>query len=153
MCTTLMSQHLSVFFLFFYLSGDIKVAADTFYTRSGYVLESNCTGQDREAALKCIRYVEIMRVEISSNPNVICGNIARCLDCFEKIKDKECFASDILAEDRDVLPSDPMWMYFLSNINMCGNRSKNDLANIKCLYWKQLDYTFQCGAMELDDCE
>ncbi|KAE9547430.1 hypothetical protein FO519_009357 [Halicephalobus sp. NKZ332] len=148
-----MLRQLSAFSLFFCLLQNVNVIADTFYTRSGYVLESNCTGQDREAALKCIKYGDITRVETYRYPNRICDNIKRCLDCFARLNNTKCFTPDIFAEHRDILPTDPRWTDLLININMCGNGSERDLDGIGCLFWKQLSYTQQCGIMELDDCQ
>ncbi|KAE9548158.1 hypothetical protein FO519_008635, partial [Halicephalobus sp. NKZ332] len=128
-------------------------STETFYTPSGYPLESNCTGDDRQASLECIHYANPVRLDNSGNADKVCQDIATLLECFSKISNKECFAPDVFAEDQDSLPTDPTWTDLLMNINMCGNGSEQDLANIGCLFWRQLYYTQQCGTFELDNCQ
>ena len=53
----------------------------------------------------------------------------------------------------ETFPSDPGWTNFLSNIKLCGKGSDQDLAEIGCLYGKNLYYAQHCGMMELDDCK
>ena len=65
----------------------------------------------------------------------------------------ECFTSDILAQDRNVPQNDTLWTELLKNINMCGNRSEQELSEIGCLYYKPIYYAQYCGILELDDCE
>ncbi|KAE9548154.1 hypothetical protein FO519_008631 [Halicephalobus sp. NKZ332] len=147
-----MLQRLPALIFFFYLSKS-TVTADTFYTRSGYVLESNCTGDDREAALRCMIYADYERIETASLANQSCSYIKTSLECFSNISNSECFAPDVFAQYWDFRPTDPKWMDLLANINMCGNETEEDLADIGCLFWKPLYYSKYCGMIELDDCE
>ena len=79
--------------------------------------------------------------------------IQKCLSCFSEMNITYCFAADILAQHYNVPQNHPLWIDLLKNINMCGNRSDEDMRMIGCLHYKSLYYAQHCGTFEFDDCE
>ena len=106
-----------------------------------------------QAALDCGNFFPYKKVDMIGSSIYICEDVISAVECFSKINKTECFASDIYAQLWKAFPSNLGWTNLLSNINLCGNVSKQDLAEIGCLYGKHLYYAQQCGIMELDDCE
>ncbi|KAE9549170.1 hypothetical protein FO519_007618 [Halicephalobus sp. NKZ332] len=124
-----------------------------FHTSKGFSFKSNCTGTDREKALKCIEGVHYDIFDVDVLIYRFCKDIEKSTECFSKINNTECLASDVLTEKLDIHPLYPMLIEFLMSKNLCGKGSKQDLAQIGCLYRKSLYYAQQCGTMDLDNCE
>ena len=106
-----------------------------------------------QEAGQCLQYAYSSRLETDNTAEVVCAKLKNFVECFSKINNPACFVADIVREYYILYATDPKWTDILININMCGNDSKQDLAEIGCLYMKPLYFAQYCGIMELDDCQ
>lgn len=155
------------FFLFCHFSSNVEIFAEFLRTSDGFLFESNCTGKSRtvisnsswsamllfQKALKCVKSVSYLRVDHDMEYLTNCKTFKQSFQCLSKMKNKNCFTPDITVENMYFHPTYPGWRSYMMNINMCGNGSKQDVAEVGCLYMKSIYYARHCGIMELDDCE
>ena len=97
-------------------------------------------------------YAAPTRLEVDPNADTACPNMKKLSKCFSKIKNKNCFAEDIFVEywGNNIVNQ---WIYVLESINLCGNASKQDMAQLGCLFWKQLYLDQHCEVADANDCQ
>ncbi|KAE9547890.1 hypothetical protein FO519_008900 [Halicephalobus sp. NKZ332] len=118
-----------------------------------YDSEVNCTEINKKAVLQCINYILPTDLEVYGLANGTCNGVVQFFNCVSAIHDVRCFNPDNYADYWNSHKTDYDWTNTWMDINLCRNSSTEDLAEIGCLFWKQLYYPQHCGIMELDNCE
>ncbi|KAE9546959.1 hypothetical protein FO519_009829, partial [Halicephalobus sp. NKZ332] len=156
--SVLIFHHYMSFIILVYMRSTV-VIAQTFNIEPEfeYDTEVNCTGIDKKAAFQCTTY--LMAIDLSiygfgdSDTIPICDSVVQFFNCVSAIHDVRCASPENYVDYRDSYRADYKWTDLWRNINLCRNSSTEDLAEIGCLFWRQLEYAQHCGIMELDNCE
>ena len=99
-----------------------------------------------------MQYATPSRLEVDTSAYLTCSMTKKLLKCLSKIKNGNCFTSYVFLEyTLGYTASD--WAYIIENINLCGEGSDQDLAQIGCLYWKQLYLHNHCDITKSNDCQ
>jgi len=79
-----------------------------------------------------------LRVDTGECASEIFDNIIKSLKSLSKIKNTPCFVSDILFGKLGAHPHHSDIKYLMMNVNMCRNKSEQDMREIGCLSKKCL---------------